>query len=887
MVHLTPEVDRSPAVFVFDPANGQLVSQNASAGELLRMLGWPAGDAPTLSGIEKCIAGGGKVVAAAQRRERQDEHNFELRRRCRRPDGSEFILTRIWTPGSSTTLIAADVTRQIQEERQLRFAQAVIDRLMRGTSLQDSLDAVLRIILLYAGWQNGSVWVPKDGMLTRRHARPAAARQKDTAALAEEAFHAGEICSRSGAAAIPLKAHDEIVAVLCFAFDREKPRDRLTLAVLDGISERLAMALKCRISAEEMTSARRQLDELLAAAGDAIVSMGSDHRIRLFNRQAEAIFGYSASEVIGRDLSILLPESIQARHRAQVGRFARGKAATQLMGGRPEVKGRRKDGSEFPAEASISRMVIEGETVFTAVVRDLTSLRQAEEALRARERQMRMIVEAMPYGLAIARQSTGELLFCNSAFASLVEIEAEALNGSNFADFLPGGIDAGLNAASAVDGRARGFEAPMTTAKGRQIWCMVSTVAMTMGGDGVTMIGCYDVTDRHLAIMALHESAYNLAEAERIAHLGGWIWEIEPNTLKWSDEAYRLFGLEPQSVEMTYPGFLAYVHPDDRQVVETMVADALERGGGYKVEHRIVLADGTIKFVLERAEIECDAGGKPVRMRGTVTDTTAINRATEELRAARNRAECANRAKSQFLANMSHELRTPLNAIIGFSELMAGDLLGPMTEEQYKSYAKDINDSGNHLLAIVNDILDLSRIEAGAAELDESEISIAELCASCIKTVKGRADAAGLAIGQDIPLGLPALRGDKRIVTQALLNLLSNAIKFTPRGGTVALGAICDEDRAIWLSVQDTGIGIAAENLARVVEPFMQAESHLTRSYDGVGLGLALTRQFAELHGGSLRIESEVGKGTRVEIRFPPTRTGDVRLTVQKTAAHP
>lgn len=152
MVHRMPEVDQSPAVFVFDPANGQLVSQNASAGELLQALGWTEGDAPTLSGIEKRIANGGKVISIPQRREKMDEQHFELRRRCRRPDGSEFILTRIWTPGSSTTLIAADITRQVQEERQLRFAQAVIDRIMRSNSLQHALDAVLRLILLYAGW---------------------------------------------------------------------------------------------------------------------------------------------------------------------------------------------------------------------------------------------------------------------------------------------------------------------------------------------------------------------------------------------------------------------------------------------------------------------------------------------------------------------------------------------------------------------------------------------------------------------------------------------------------------------------------------------------------------------------------------------------------------
>lgn len=885
MVHRMPTVDRSPAVFVFDPANGQLASQNGSAGELLQALGWTEADAPTLFSIEKRIIGAGKVIAIPQHQEKPDERHRELRRRCRQPDGSEFLLTRIWTPGSSTTLLVADITRQVQEERHLRFAQAVIDRVMRSTSLREALDAVLRTVLLYAGWQSGSVWLPKGGALVLRHARPTKMRHEEMSALATEAWRAEHTFYRDGTAAIPLRAHDDIVGVLCFSFEKAMPYDQLTLDVLNGISDRLGIALKCSISNEEIQNANRKLDKLLAAAGDAIISMDSDHRIRLFNRQAEVIFGYSASEAIGSDLSILLPESVQARHRTKISRFARGEAQTHTMGGRSEIKGRRKDGSEFPAEASISRLVIDGETIFTAVVRDLTSLRRTEDALRARERQMRMIVEAMPYGLAIVRQSTGEIAFCNSAFASLLEIDADDAENHRFSDFMEGGLDANGMKTSAVDGRIAGFEASMVTATGREIYCMVSSVSMTMGGEDVTMIGCYDVTDRHLAINALHESAYNLAEAERIAHLGGWIWEIEPNTLHWSDEAYRLFGLEPQSVEMTYPAFLAYVHPEDREIVEATVADSLKRGGGYKVEHRIVLPDGTIKFVLEQAEIECDARGRPIRMRGTVFDTTAINRATEELRAARNRAECANRAKSQFLANMSHELRTPLNAIIGFSELMAGDLLGPMTTEQYKSYAQDINDSGNHLLAIVNDILDLSRIEAGTEELDECEIEIRRICASCIKTVKGRACKAGISLDLDIPSGLPHLFGDKRIVTQVLLNLLSNAIKFTRAGGSVLLRAALDGDGSIYFWVKDTGIGIAEEYLARVTEPFMQVESHLSRNYDGVGLGLALTKQFVELHGGELLIDSKEGHGTSVQVRFPPSRSRHIRITPAAVAA--
>ena len=634
------------------------------------------------------------------------------------------------------------------------------------------------------------------------------------------------------------------------------------------------MALKCRVSGEEAKGARRQLDELLSTAGDAIVATDSAYRITIFNRQAERIFGYAADEIIGQSLDLLLPPEARTRHKAQMARFGKSSESTKHMAARPEVRGRRKDGFEFPAEASVSRMMIDNEVTYTAVVRDLTTLRKAEEALQAREMQLRMIVEAMPFGLAIIRRSDGEILFSNGALSALVDATMTGMTGRNIVEFLDDEMVAALSGGSSADGKVTGIEARIKTDSGDTVWCMLSAVAMSMAGEDVTLVGCYDVTDRHRAVSALRESAYNLAEAERIAHLGNWIWNIATNTLHWSDEAYRIFGLEPQSLEMTYPVFLNAVHPEDRAFVEQAVSQALESGEPYRIEHRIVMPDGSIRVVREQAEIERDAAGTPARMRGTVLDTTIINRVTENLRDALNRAELANQAKSQFLANMSHELRTPLNAIIGFSELMAGDVLGPLKVSQYRSYAKDINDSGNHLLAVVNDILDLSRIEVGAAELDESVLDVDSVASACLRTVDGRAVQTGLSLERDIPSVFPTLLADERLLKQILLNLLSNAIKFTPAGGTVRLVGRLDAEGCMILEVADNGIGIAATDIERVMEPFAQVEGSLSRRFDGVGLGLALVKQFARLHDATLAIDSEPGRGTRVIIRFPATRTG-------------
>ncbi len=244
------------------------------------------------------------------------------------------------------------------------------------------------------------------------------------------------------------------------------------------------------------------------------------------------------------------------------------------------------------------------------------------------------------------------------------------------------------------------------------------------------------------------------------------------------------------------------------------------------------------------------------------------NLLSEALREAR----LANRAKSEFLANMSHELRTPLNAIIGFSETARQQLFGPIGHEKYEDYFNDIHDSGNHLLDLINDILDLSVIEAGRLELNEEEIEVKDLIDSCLYQVRYQAGAAGVKLhGEDDP-GLPNLRADRLRVKQILLNLLANAIKFTPKDGDITVHAGMAEDGSLCISVRDSGIGIADEEIPKVMAPFAQAQSSKTRNHEGTGLGLSLSQSLMELHGGTLTLESQEGVGTTTTICFPAKR---------------
>jgi two-component system cell cycle sensor histidine kinase PleC len=239
----------------------------------------------------------------------------------------------------------------------------------------------------------------------------------------------------------------------------------------------------------------------------------------------------------------------------------------------------------------------------------------------------------------------------------------------------------------------------------------------------------------------------------------------------------------------------------------------------------------------------------------------------EQYAAEKTRAEEANQAKSKFLANMSHELRTPLNAIIGFSEIMESGMFGPLGADKYREYCSDIFSSGQYLLDVINDILDMAKIEAGRIRLDFEELDLDTLLAEAIRVVSARAQDKQLELVAKISPHL-SLRADRRAFKQIVLNLLSNAVKFTPAGGRITVRGRA-ADGCIVLAIADTGIGIAKDALARLGRPFEQVESQLTKSHQGSGLGLAIAKSLVELHGGRMRIRSTLGKGTLVVLRLP------------------
>ncbi|RDD61956.1 PAS domain-containing sensor histidine kinase [Ferruginivarius sediminum] len=251
-----------------------------------------------------------------------------------------------------------------------------------------------------------------------------------------------------------------------------------------------------------------------------------------------------------------------------------------------------------------------------------------------------------------------------------------------------------------------------------------------------------------------------------------------------------------------------------------------------------------------------------------IRDISKERESAQALREAKESAEIANRTKSQFLAAMSHELRTPLNAVIGFSEIMERGLLGPLPVA-YQSYSKDIRDSGRHLLNVINDILDISKVEAGRIELNEGAVDVFDMAESSIRLVEERAQRSGVSVVNEVPADLPAIWVDEQRLKQILLNLLTNAVKFTP-GGTVRVGAEVDGDMLV--RVCDDGVGMDVADVPDAMTAFVQLDSGLDRKHEGTGLGLPLCERLAKLHGGTLHIDSAPGEGTTVTLRFPAER---------------
>ncbi|MES2260205.1 MAG: ATP-binding protein [Pseudomonadota bacterium] len=385
--------------------------------------------------------------------------------------------------------------------------------------------------------------------------------------------------------------------------------------------------------------------------------------------------------------------------------------------------------------------------------------------------------------------------------------------------------------------------------------------------------------------VAMHASEQRLQIATRAAGIGIWDWNIASGVAVWDEQMYRLYGTDRDKVPEPFQLWIDQLHPDDADISRAELQGVLDGGDAFAYEFRIVWPDGSIHHIQTDSMLFRDAAGKPARMVGVNYDITAHKTAELELRRHRHhleelvadrtqalsvavaQAQAANQAKSVFLANMSHELRTPLNSVIGFSRLMADSQ--HMLPEEKRNLAI-IHRSGQHLLTLINDILELSKIEAGRAMLQPETVGLGEMLQEVMDMMSMRAEQGGIALELD-SAALPAhVRLDGTKLRQVLLNLMSNAVKFA-HGGRVCLrvraGARGADDWELAFSVSDTGPGIAQVDQERIFEPFIQAGQGGAK--EGTGLGLAISREFVQLMGGTLTLQSVLGEGATFSFAVP------------------
>lgn len=369
---------------------------------------------------------------------------------------------------------------------------------------------------------------------------------------------------------------------------------------------------------------------------------------------------------------------------------------------------------------------------------------------------------------------------------------------------------------------------------------------------------------------ALVRREKQLVQAESIGRMGHWNWTVGQDEIEWSEQIYNIFGVQPSIFVPSLESMRSMINRSDIGRVNQAFQRAVIEQNDYDMEFSIQRPDGETRFIRCEGRCSLDDEGDVIALYGIMQDMTERVIYEQQLKEAKDAAERAYAAKSQFLANMSHELRTPLNAIIGFSEMIERQMLGPIGTPKYLEYISGIHKSGEHLLDLISDILDMSKIEAGKYELDLEELKIARVIETCTHMMQGRALEAEVKIIVEKCTDIQDLTivADRRAVMQILLNVLSNAVKFTNHGGKIEVECIKAQNGII-IGIRDNGIGIPANKLANITRPFEQASSNYARDHQGSGLGLAITKELTEMHGGALRIESEMGVGTCVSIYLP------------------
>jgi PAS domain S-box-containing protein len=595
--------------------------------------------------------------------------------------------------------------------------------------------------------------------------------------------------------------------------------------------------------------------------------------------------GYSRAEVIGRtsaELNLIVnPEEaaeivqqLQAKNRINNSEFnwriKSGEVKTSLVSSELIEL----DGQNFVL--TISKEIGELKRVETQLRQALQELTSTEAELIESKRLIEQVTEFSSALLYIFDLIEQRNVYINTPMARLLGYSVQEIQamGSNLFSLLvhpedlPKVIETTMRCASLLDGESIESEYRMRDTQGNWHWLYnrASVLSRTASGQPKQVLGAaIDISDRKLAEAALIESQNRLAEAQRIACLGSWEFDVVNKTITWSDELFHIFGLDSSQLSPAFAEYLQKIHPDDRADVQQKIDTAIAIGKSYTVEHRIMIADGICRYLFGRGEAILNHQGQVIKLFGTAMDITERKQAELEIQRAKEAAEAANHAKSTFLSHMSHELRTPLNIILGFTQLMArSDTLSP----EHLKNIKIINRSGEHLLTLINDVLDMAKIESGSVTLNEKNFNLYQLLDELETMFRLKTNDKGLELMVDRSANVPeCVRTDDIKLRQVLINLVNNALKFTQQGSiSIQVCLADDRDRhsdksRLNFVIADTGAGIPSDELEKIFEPFKQTSVGKTAK-EGTGLGLTISQKFINLMGGKITVSSEVGRGS-------------------------
>lgn len=607
------------------------------------------------------------------------------------------------------------------------------------------------------------------------------------------------------------------------------------------------------------------------------------HFVPLFaNRAAADIFGFAApDEILALDtLTRLYAPHERGRLTAYKDARMRGDTAPVSY----EYQGLRRDGSLIWLENRVTVVDWEGEPANLTTCFDITERKRAEAALSASDERYRDLVEGSIQGILVSRRF--EILLVNKAMAEIFGFagQAELLELESILPLIA--REDRERVTGYTEARLRGDPAPPVyelraiRKDGTQIWIEVRVSVVNWEGAPASLSTFVDITERKRAERMLRESEKRFRDFAESAT--DWFWEMDAD-LRFTYVSGRfavVTGVSPDTLLGRTRAELLALYGTDR--IGKKARESWQAFFGELAAHRPFRDfrppgrrdGGFANYIAVSGKPVFDEEGRFAGYRGTGTNISAQIRTEQslrqreaELRLHRDRAEEASRAKSEFLANVSHELRTPLNAIMGFSEVMRQQILGRADPDRYLAYARNIHESASGLYKLISEILDISTVEAGQYRLEYEDIDLQDLVEACFETIETDVYAAGVRLETALD-DLPPLRADLPAIQNILMQLLDNAVVFTPSGGSVSVAASVD-DKWYTIVVADTGVGIPEGDMPKLTDPFEQGKRNPYRSEERTGLGLAVTLSMVKLHDGRMEMESEVGVGTRVTIRFP------------------